>query len=109
MFHAVPHAISVLQFDARRRASPDAAVEPFVKQSVGSAGLLQKVFGGQPPKLSTQVRLDIVARLGWAAPINASMPARSCLDGWAAVKNVHGIAMPLVNTSWHVLGSRCIW
>jgi hypothetical protein len=48
-----------LQFDARRRASPDAAVEPFIRQSVQAAGLLDKVFGGQPPKLSTQVRLAV--------------------------------------------------
>jgi len=42
------------KFDARRRASPDPAVESFIKSSVQSAGLLDKVFGGKPPKLSTQ-------------------------------------------------------
>jgi hypothetical protein len=47
----------LLQFDARRRASPDAAIESFIKQSVQEAGLLAKVFNGQPPKMSTQVGL----------------------------------------------------
>jgi enoyl-CoA hydratase/3-hydroxyacyl-CoA dehydrogenase len=42
------------KFDARRRASPDAAIESFIKQSVQEAGLLAKVFNGQPPKMSTQ-------------------------------------------------------
>lgn len=51
------------QFDARRRASPDPAVESFIKQSVGAAGLLDKVFGGQPPKLSTQVRARVRERV----------------------------------------------
>jgi hypothetical protein len=30
-------------------------VEPFVKRSIESAGLLSKIFGGKPPKLSQQV------------------------------------------------------
>jgi hypothetical protein len=45
------------QFDARRRASPDPAVEPFIKQSIAKAGVLDKVFGGKPPKLSPEVKL----------------------------------------------------
>jgi hypothetical protein len=47
----------LLQFDARRRASPDPAIESFIKQSVQEAGLLAKVFNGQPPKMSAQVGL----------------------------------------------------
>jgi hypothetical protein len=46
----------LLQYDAKRRASPDPAVEPFVKRSIESAGLLSKIFGGKPPKFSQQAR-----------------------------------------------------
>jgi enoyl-CoA hydratase/3-hydroxyacyl-CoA dehydrogenase len=48
------------KFDAKRRASPDPAVEPFVKRSIESAGLLNKVFGGKPPRLSQQEMIEML-------------------------------------------------
>lgn len=48
------------KFDAKRRASPDPAVEPFIRRSVESAGLLGKVFGGKPPKLSQQETIELL-------------------------------------------------
>lgn len=38
------------QYDARRRASPDPDVRPIVERSVKEAGVLERVFGGKPPK-----------------------------------------------------------
>jgi enoyl-CoA hydratase/3-hydroxyacyl-CoA dehydrogenase len=49
-----------LQFDAKRRASPDPAVQPLLEQSVKSAGLLGKLFGGKPPKMSPQEIIEFI-------------------------------------------------
>eukprot|EP00878_Enallax_costatus_P013083 GHUV01013671.1.p1 GENE.GHUV01013671.1~~GHUV01013671.1.p1 ORF type:complete len:534 (+),score=173.53 GHUV01013671.1:1005-2606(+) len=48
------------KFDAKRRASPDPSVEQFIRQSVGKAGLLEKVFGGKPPKLTQQEMIEFL-------------------------------------------------
>eukprot|EP00775_Hariotina_reticulata_P003942 gene3942-4196_t len=48
------------KFDPRRRASPDPAVEPFIKQSIAKAGVLDKVFGGKPPKLSPEEMIEFL-------------------------------------------------
>lgn len=48
------------KYDARRRASPDPEVQPLIEDSVKRAGLVDKVFGGKPAKLSPQEIIEFI-------------------------------------------------
>jgi len=48
------------KFDAKRRASPDPAIQPLLEQSVKSAGLLGKLFGGKPPQMTPQELIEFI-------------------------------------------------
>lgn len=47
-------------YDDRRRARPDPAIAPLLEASVKASGVLAKVFGGKPPRLSAQELVEIV-------------------------------------------------
>lgn len=48
-------------YDDRRRAKPDpAAVRPLLEASVAASGVLAKVFGGKPPKLTDAQVVEFV-------------------------------------------------
>jgi hypothetical protein len=48
------------QYDARRRASPDPEIKALLAESVQQTGILAKVFGGAPPKLSPQEIIEFI-------------------------------------------------
>ncbi|KAI8468942.1 MAG: ClpP/crotonase-like domain-containing protein [Monoraphidium minutum] len=48
------------KYDARRRASPDPEVRPLIEKSVAEAGILAKVFGGKPPKMTPQEVIEFI-------------------------------------------------
>jgi hypothetical protein len=121
---------SCQQFDAKRRASPDPAVEPFVKRSIESAGLLGKIFGGKPPKFSQQVSCDncfVVVDLAavfydrfiglkcLVVPCCVSWAAQQDLWGQAAQVQPAGEELPVVGQSvvnlmlWQVPLLLCAW
>lgn len=51
---------ALLQFDDKRRASPDPEIKPLIEQSVAKSGILAKVFGGKPPKMTDQEIIEFI-------------------------------------------------
>lgn len=48
------------KYDDRRRASPDPEIRPLIERSAAESGVLQKVFGGKPPKMTPQEVVEFI-------------------------------------------------